>query len=232
MKMTMIVALYGCMRVDELVKLHDNDFDLSQENVLVTIPFFQKATNEAFKFIIPHIGGDCSPASIVKDYFSKTGHTKGKKFLKRYFPKSNTFSECQNVGKNTVAKYPRKIAEFLQLSDVDGYTGHAFRRTSATIFANAGNTKLELKKFGRWASDTVAESYVEDSVFQKTNFASSLSTAIVPKRHREEEKKEEADPLPKKKKIRKETETSNSEEVAVGQSTYVFTNCTNININF
>lgn len=57
--------------------------------------------------------------------------------------------------------------------------GHTFRRTSTTTLANAGADLLQIKRFGGWKSNTVAERYIDDSVYQKkkteTMIASSLS---------------------------------------------------------
>ncbi len=37
------------------------------------------------------------------------------------------------VGKKTILQMPRKIAEFLQLDDPDGYTGRSYRATSTKL---------------------------------------------------------------------------------------------------
>jgi hypothetical protein len=58
------------------------------------------------------------------------------------------------------------------------YTGHCFRRTSATLFANAGGSKENLKRHGGWKSDSVAESCVEESVLNKTKIAKTILGGI------------------------------------------------------
>ena len=62
-----------------------------------------------------------------------------------------------------MAGYPREIAEFLQLSNANSYTGHCFKRTGATLLANSGCTTLDLKRAGCWKSESVAERYVANS---------------------------------------------------------------------
>lgn len=67
------------------------------------------------------------------------------------------------IGINTLAKFPAKIAQYLQLTDPKSYTGHAFRRTSATFAAEAGIDMVNLKRLGGWKSDTVAQGYIAES---------------------------------------------------------------------
>lgn len=57
-------------------------------------------------------------------------------------------------------------------------TGHAFRRSSATIVANAGASTTALKLHGGWKSATVAESYVDNSTFNKNQIATMIGTQI------------------------------------------------------
>lgn len=48
--------------------------------------------------------------------------------------------KCINkpIGKNKIGKMPSEIAQFLRLPESELYTGHAFRRSSATICAEQG----------------------------------------------------------------------------------------------
>nr|XP_015837108.1 PREDICTED: uncharacterized protein LOC107398237 [Tribolium castaneum] len=48
----------------------------------------------------------------------------------------------QPVGYNTFSNIPQKIAEFLKLPNDIEYTGHSFRRSSATLLANGEQEKL------------------------------------------------------------------------------------------
>lgn len=78
----------------------------------------------------------------------------------------------QNIGHNTIGQMPKKIAAYLKLTCTDSYTGHSFRRTSATILASSGGNILQLKQHGGWKSSTVAEGYIEDSLSVKKSIAS------------------------------------------------------------
>jgi hypothetical protein len=66
----------------------------------------------------------------------------------------------QAVGINTIGGVPKKIADFLNLPNSSNYTGHCFRRTSATLLADAGADITVLKRHGGWRSNTVAEGYI------------------------------------------------------------------------
>lgn len=91
----------------------------------------------------------------------------------------------QPMGINTIGSVPKKIAAYLQLPDAKAYTGHALRRTSATIYANAGGTVLGLKDLGAWNSPGVAESYVGQSRFNKLNTSTLITNAVMGTAHAE-----------------------------------------------
>lgn len=69
---------------------------------------------------------------------------------------------------------PRRIAEFLKLDNSDLYTGHCFRRTSATLLADSGADITVLKRHGGWKSNSVAEGYVESSLQNKKKIAANI----------------------------------------------------------
>lgn len=56
----------------------------------------------------------------------------------------------QPVGVNTFALMPSKIATFLGLENAAKYTGHCFRRSSATILAEGQATLTTIKRVGGW----------------------------------------------------------------------------------
>ncbi|KAJ8914622.1 hypothetical protein NQ315_015359 [Exocentrus adspersus] len=87
-------------------------------------------------------------------------------------------SKMENVvhrwWEEVLSEWSAKIATFLGLQDPKNFTGHAFRRTSATLLANTGVDILGLKRHGGWKSSTVAEGYVEDFLHNKTEFAEKI----------------------------------------------------------
>lgn len=83
----------------------------------------------------------------------------------------NSKATRQNIGHNTIGQMPKRIAMYLHLQNPGSYTGHSFRRTSATILASSGGNILQLKQHGGWKSSSVAEGYVEDSLSVKKSIA-------------------------------------------------------------
>lgn len=80
----------------------------------------------------------------------------------------------QAVGINTIGNLPKEIATFIGLANPSSYTGHCFRRSSATLLADSGADILKIKRHGGWKSSTVAEGYVEDSVENKRLIAANI----------------------------------------------------------
>lgn len=79
------------------------------------------------------------------------------------------------IGKNLISKFAEKCAAFLGKPEVQQFTGHAFRRTSATIVADSGASMLALKRHGRWKSDGVATGYVAESKKAKMEISNVIS---------------------------------------------------------
>lgn len=88
--------------------------------------------------------------------------------------------KCTNqpIGKNKAGKFPRAIAEFLGLPNPGRFTGHCFRRTSATILANTGCSIEDIKRHGNWKSTSVAEGYIAESEEHKRRTGKTIAGAI------------------------------------------------------
>lgn len=82
--------------------------------------------------------------------------------------------KTQVVGINTFSKIPSLIATYLNLPNPKNYTGHAFRRSSASLLVDSGGDIIQLKKHGGWKSSTVAEGYVDDSLQNKIDSAAKI----------------------------------------------------------
>jgi len=72
----------------------------------------------------------------------------------------------QPVGKNSMGKLPSVVAKYLKLPSPEGYIGHCFRRSSATLLADSGASLLAVKRHGGWCF-SVAEGFIEESVQNK-----------------------------------------------------------------
>lgn len=125
------------------------------------------------------------------------------------------------VGHNPLSETPRRIAEWLGKENLDTFTGHCFRRSSATAYANATGDKVGLKRLGGWRSDSVVERYIAESEHEKKKQALALGPederpqAIVPEHIQEPESGKEPDPAPEPKTY-----------------TFSFKKCANITLNF
>jgi site-specific recombinase XerD len=80
----------------------------------------------------------------------------------------------QPIGINTFSKLPSLIATFLKLEQPHLYTGHCFRRSSASILSNCGADFSAIKRLGGWKSTAVAEGYIENSLQNKVDTAKKL----------------------------------------------------------
>ena len=82
------------------------------------------------------------------------------------------------IGVHKIGKMPQDIAKFSALPNPNEYTGHLFRRTSATLFVDAGGNMESLKRHGGWKSGNVAERYIEQSI-QNTKTTAEMVTKNV-----------------------------------------------------
>lgn len=80
----------------------------------------------------------------------------------------------QVIGINKFGSMPKQVAVFLKLQDPERYTGHCFRRSSATMLVDAGADITTLKRHGGWKSTEVAESYIDNSVNSRISIANKI----------------------------------------------------------
>jgi len=106
------------------------------------------------------------------------------------------------LGKNTLAKVACKIATYLKLENPETFTGHTWRRSAATAFAESGASNQQMKRLGGWKSDSVVDGYVANSKKLKEIIAQGLlPEKQVEINGVEEEVEEETEKPPKKAKI-------------------------------
>lgn len=95
----------------------------------------------------------------------------------------NYYLYFQNVGKGKISKIPKDIAQFLKISDFNNYTGHAYRRTSATLLVDQGADETMLMRHGNWKSSAVARSYCDHSDANNKKISGLISKAMKIKQH-------------------------------------------------
>lgn len=169
----LIFGIAGACRSDELVNMVLEDISDKGDILVVQIP--DSKTNIKRTFTITN---EILTGVSVLDMYRKYLDCRSPKTCHSRFFVSYAKGKCTNqvIGKNTIAKIPYRIAIFLNLDDSKGYTGHSFRRTSATLLVNAGSDILTLKRHGGWRTNAVAEGYLDDCISKKCEVASKIIT--------------------------------------------------------
>ncbi|KAK4887301.1 hypothetical protein RN001_003572 [Aquatica leii] len=229
-KVVAILGVLGACRGAELCDMAVADFeDLEKKLLKITIPTTKTHISRTFT-----VEGEYY--EIIKKYASlRPKNAESSRFFLNYQKGKCT---KQIIGKNKVATCPKQIAEFLNLPNSGEYTGHSFRRTSATLLADSGADITTIKRHGGWKSTTVAEGYIQDSTSNKRKISNQITKCID-----ESSPRPSLDHMAFEKKIRSEnfvsfstkTEESNlttKETVTSKPTVYNFQNCTINTINF
>lgn len=169
-KTVLIFGIFGACRRDDIVNLNVDDVE---DNGRFLIVFVRNGKTQIPRtFTITNDGCSFNPCDICRKYLSlrPKNITNRRLFIKFCNGKCTN----QNVGMHTIAAVPCRIAKFLELENPEDYTGHCFRRTSATMLVEGGGDVLALKNHGGWRSSTVAEGYVEQSVRRKVEISKKL----------------------------------------------------------
>uniref|UniRef100_A0A6P7GKV3 Uncharacterized protein LOC114338040 n=1 Tax=Diabrotica virgifera virgifera TaxID=50390 RepID=A0A6P7GKV3_DIAVI len=168
-KVAFIFGVAGELRKDELLKLETNNGQKLGSKFLVTIKASKTHTNTIFTIVDNEAN---TILNAIKNCISlRPAHTPHKRFF--IFYKNNKCS-TQPVGINTFSKIPSVIAKFLKLEHPHIYTGHCFRRSSASILCDSGADFSAIKRLGGWKSTAVAEGYIDNSMQHKLETAEKL----------------------------------------------------------
>lgn len=169
-KVGTIFALAGALRRAELVKITLDDIQDKGNLIIVKISDSKNHTSRSFV-----ISEDINNGTFLKLYRKyanlRPPTTTHRRFFINY-KKGKCSVQC--VGINTFGKMPAEIASYLGLPNPERYTGHSFRRSSATFLADSGEGITNIKRLGGWKSTAVAEGYLEDSVEQKKTISNKI----------------------------------------------------------
>lgn len=170
-KLGMIMGIAGACRREELYQMKIQDIQDSGSFIRVHIP--NTKTNIERTFIITNVdNGTINYLEYYRKYLKlRPENAKSSNF---FLAMRNGKVTNQVVGRNTIGSWPSKIAKCLNLPDPHLYTGHGFRRSSATLLVNKGVDILGLKRHGGWRSSSVAEGYVADSLENKLEFSRKI----------------------------------------------------------
>ncbi len=172
-KLILLFGLFGGLRADELTHLTFEDITKIRQGLKINLPHSKTdKAGEGFDFIaLSSVDKWKCPVQYYRLYFQSFPVPPTGRFFR--LQRSGKFTN-QPCGRSFFLATTKKIAMFLNKPDAAKYTGHAIRRTAATWIADAGGTNVELKKFGRWKSDTVAQGYVDRSEKSKRTLATMI----------------------------------------------------------
>lgn len=156
----------GACRRDEITNMSTDDIDYKEDTILVRVP--KTKTNVARLFVIT----DAHWLHLIKKYANlRPIGIVTKRFFLMYRD-----GRCAKspIGINKISQVPCMIANFLNLDNAEQYTGHCFRRSSASSLANNGADLITIKNHGAWKSSAIAEGYIETSLKRKTEVADML----------------------------------------------------------
>lgn len=144
----MIFGVAGACRREEITNVTINDVEIQGQLLLTRIPKTTTKISRSFT-----IDGEFS--NIVQKYMNQRPKVT---ITDRFFLNWRN-GKCmqQPIGINKFGSMPKKIAEYLQLPDAYLYTGYSFRRSSATLLADAGASITTIKRHGGWKSTAIAE---------------------------------------------------------------------------
>ncbi|CAH1375312.1 uncharacterized protein [Tenebrio molitor] len=170
-KVALVMGIGGGCRMDELHKMKIDDIEDRDNILIIQVP--ETKTNKKRMFtIVDNTKIGVSKLALYKKYSDlRPANTPTKSFFLGY---RNEKCTKQVVGINTFYKMPRMIAEFLKLPLPESYTGHCFRRSSATLLANTGANTLMMKRHGGWKSNSVVEGYIDESVENKKEICNRI----------------------------------------------------------
>lgn len=159
----------GACRANEMYLMKTEDVKDLGSAFLVTVP--KTKTKVPRKFMITD-----KFYTICKNYLqTRPANSQSNIFFLRYH---NGKCTSQRIGINKFTAMGREIANFLRLPNPEKYSGHSFRRSSATLLVDAGGDITALKRHGGWKSTTVAESYIDESMNNKLNTADKLTNSL------------------------------------------------------
>lgn len=165
------MGIFGALRKMELKNITVADIEDCPGGIAIKIP--DTKTKRPREFLITRsLFRGINMFKLIHKYRnlrpSKTNHSR---FFVGYRQGKCT---VQPVGQNTFSGMPKIIAEFLRLPSPNRYTGHCFRRTSASFLADSGVDVSVLQRHGGWKSRATAEGYVETSRQNKRFIAEAI----------------------------------------------------------
>lgn len=141
----MIIGIFGACRREELAKLMLDHIEHNDLYIKLVIPFSKTKIMREFVITEGNVTGvNC--LSIFRGYAKLRPLNATHRRFFVFHGKGKCTS--QPVGINSFGSIPKKIATKLGLNNPEGYSGHCFRRSSATILVDGGADMQMLKRHG------------------------------------------------------------------------------------
>jgi integrase len=170
LKVVLIVGVFGGCRIGELVSMLVDHVDDRGSVIVVEIP--DTKTHKPRRFTIINGNNTVHAVDVFRKYkMLRPENISHKRLFINYRNKKCT---VQPVGVNTLSKFLQKMAQFIGLQNPEEYTGHSFRRSSATLLADSGADITVVKRHGGWRSNSVVEGYIEDSLNNKIEISRKI----------------------------------------------------------
>ena len=198
-KAVVVLAYFGGLRLVEAMNLVIEKIQDKKDGSIQVkhCRSKQRTDKENSKFDVPTIkdpeakGEDGFDwANCLRTYINmvkeELGMYSGRVF---YTGKKDGHLTRQVMGRNMLCEIPHQVAEFLGKENIQDYTFHSFRRSSATAAADQGATAQQMVDFFGWKSHGMTNEYISTSEHQITNMAQKLAKTDT----------KEPDPKPKRK---------------------------------
>lgn len=174
-KLAMLFGIFGACRKGELAKMKVNDITDHDDHLFIRVPETKTGVPRTF-VVVGHTDPVYNALLCYRKYVAlRPSFSVDNPIQYRFFLKYGS-GKCsrQPIGAHTFGKMPSEVATFLKLNNPLRFTGHALRRSAATLLADKGIDIVNLKRFGGWKSDSVAEGYIGDSKQNKRKLAETM----------------------------------------------------------
>lgn len=166
LQVILIFGVAGACRRQELASLTTTCVEDRKTHFLVQL-IDAETKNVRFFVIEPGEVGNMNVLDIIRMYIAlRPINLIHDRFFINYLNEKCTI---QPVGIHRIAKVPQIVAKYLNLDDPSSFTGHCFRRTSASILANSGVTMGDIRRHSEWHSSATTTSYANESEYTENS---------------------------------------------------------------
>ncbi|XP_011301804.1 uncharacterized protein [Fopius arisanus] len=167
-KVALVFGILGGCRSHELVHISVDNIEDDGSMALVTIPKTESDPERSFSI--------CGEFYQV---YKKYASLRPKKTDCRRFFLNYRGGKCVNqvIGLHKFGGMPKLIASYLNAPDPDGYTGHSFRRTSASLLAESGADYRSLQRHAGWNSK-IARDLMEEKKRNQVRLAKQITESV------------------------------------------------------